>query len=684
MLINNNQKQLGMTIIQDIPTDPDIALLSGEISWVVISFLSNKQDQEFLARCKTRNVSVHDVIKVHDAVENYSPKARTRYSEFISNWPIDTLINGVSFKQKFSYKHEISYWWLTDASVKQNESSLTFDYLCHLELINSTMNMSYSKCVYIGHDNLLSLLVFRLCEKHNIHFISLNLPRVKTHLSVIHGILSRFWFAFKILWIWIFFKVFNFSKPELSSNVIGFYTIYPSTSFLEDSSLNDRNYRQLPEIINNQSDRKALFCVSFHPKNLSHWMTALKSITTRQNANKPNHVFIESFLTFNDVIVVLMNLVFVSKYIMLHKYNATFRRSFEYLEIDIYELIGLEQARSLLGNQLPDSIILARLTERSLNKYPMTHLICFLELYPSARAIYYGASKSKTSIKTVAYQHASINSMKLWYSYSEKEIVRSHSKPDKFISSMPIPDMYLFQGNLGRSIITESGYPEDRCLVTGSPRYDRLARIRKTIDSHQQITSQQPDNTQKSKAKQVLVVPSLSTSDALELIETTLLAWQQGRSEYDNGIPIQITIKPHPATILSNKLNVLIDKYKCECMSESSEDLYTLILKADVVITSYSTAGEEAIALQTPVICYAGTSVTMSSFLDIHAAPIVHDPEELDNVLKKVISPEDHPLHDPHFITPYQDNWQFLIDQSFYRLDALASDRIISELFRMQ
>ena len=682
MLIDKKQQQLGITIIRDMPTEPDIQLLSTDMSWVVISFLSNSDDRALLEHCKEKNVSIHKVIKVQQIVEKYSLTARTHYRDFISNWPIDTMIGGISFKEKFTYRHEISYWWLTDASVKQNESSLTFDYLCYLELIDSEMNISYSKCVYIGHDSLLSLFIHRLCEKNDIHFTSVNLPKIRIHLSVIHGILSRVWFAFKIFWTWVLFKLFNFRKPVISSNILGFYTIYPSTSSIEDSVLGDRNYRQLPEIINNRSGYKTLFLVSFHPKNLKHWKAALKSIITKQKSNRPNHVFMESFLNISDILLVLMNLVFVSKYLILHKFSSEFRSSFKYLGIDIYELIGLEQARSLLGNQLPDSIILARLTERTLNKYPMTHLLCFLEMYPSARAIYYGASKSKTSIKTVAYQHASINSMKLWYDYSEKEVQHSQDNANNFIFSMPIPDMYFFQGNLGRSVIRGSGYPEDRCLVTGSPRYDTLAQIHKTAESQAATMSRNSSKDLKSKPKQILVVPSLSLPDALELIEATLLAWKEGRSEYDTNIPIQITVKPHPATILSHELKRLTEKYECGCILESSDDLYALLLKADVVITSYSTAGDEAIALEKPVICYSGTGVTMSSFLDIPAAPIVHDPEELDTALKKVISPADHPLYDPNFIVPYRDHRQSLVDEAFYRLDANASDRIISELFR--
>ena len=111
MIIDKNQQQLGLAIIQDMPTDPDIGLLSGSRSWVVISFLTNKEERVFLENCETQNISIHKIIKVRDAVESYSPNTKTHYSEFVSNWPIDTLIQGISFKEKFTYRREISYCW---------------------------------------------------------------------------------------------------------------------------------------------------------------------------------------------------------------------------------------------------------------------------------------------------------------------------------------------------------------------------------------------------------------------------------------------------------------------------------------------------------------------------------------------------------------------------------------------
>ena len=94
---------------------------------------------------------------------------------------------------------------------------------------------------------------------------------------------------------------------------------------------------------------------------------------------------------------------------------------------------------------------------------------------------------------------------------------------------------------------------------------------------------------------------------------------------------------------------------------------------ADVVVTSYSTAGDEAIALGCPVVCYAGLRPSMSSFLDIPAAPVVHDAGELLAALERMID-------DPEYLEAYRSRWPDLIEGSFHRLDAQASHRMLAAL----
>ena len=683
MSIDKAQQRYGIAIIHDIPSDEELHLMSTDVTWEAISFLNQHDEKQLHERCKYKNITINKITRIRDILEKFGLQARKRYTKFMANWPEQTLVDEIPFKEQFTHRGEISYWWLTNASVKQNEVSNTFEYLCYLEIIDSIMSYEHNYCVYTGQDPLLSLLISRICEKYNLEYKTNKHTKVKFNNSLKLGGVSRLWFAVKLMVAWVFFKAFRFSLPEFSSNTVGFYTIYPSTLTLSPNGAKDRNYKQLPELINNRSDASSLFLVSFQPKSIKHWATVLKSALNPRSLPSPNYIFLEQFLQFRDILSVLANLIFVAQYKRLHKNNYNFLNSFKYLGINVYELIGPEQSKCLLGNQLPDSITLANLIERCISRYPVKYLICFLELYPSARAIYYGASKGLNTVKTIAYQHASINSMKLWYNYSETELTNRNDKVGTFINGMPIPDAYFFQGQLGQNIIVDSGYPLDRSVITGSPRYDNLAQRENNIDTKQLSRSGHcKHEPNKSTTVRILIVPSLSLSDSLGLIEAVLQAWKRSHKYYEKTIPIEMIIKPHPSVTLTNEILNLSDRYNCGCISESLDDLYDLILNANIVITSYSTAGEEAIALKTPVICYSGTKVTISSFIDIPAAPIAHDSEELDDMIKKIIDTEGNPFHDPNFIEQYKTHWPRLVDNAFYKLDARASERMIAELFK--
>ena len=683
MNIDKTQQAYGIAIIADTPSDEVLHQMSIGVRWDAISFLNQHEEKRLQERCTHKNIIINKITRVTDILEKSALQARERYTEFMADWPAQTLVDERPFKEKFTHRGEISYWWLTNASVKQNEFSNTFEYLCYLEIIDSMMSYDHDYCVYTGQDALLSLLISRICVKYHLEYITNNHTKLKSNNPLQSGFVSRLWFSTKIMVAWMFFKMFRCRLQEFHSNTVGFYTIYPGTLSLSASGPKDRNYKQLPELINKRSDARSLFMVSFQPKSIKHWTTVLKSMLKRSGQTGPDYIFLEQFLKFRDILTVLANLTFVARYKCLHKYNYNFQNAFEYLGINIYELIGPEQSRCLLGNQLPDSITLANLIERCLNRYPVKYLMCFLELYPSARAIYYGASKSMKPVKTIAYQHASINSMKLWYNYSKDELTNINDNVGPFINAMPIPDTYFFQGQLGQNIIVDSGYPLDRSVITGSPRYDNLAQRKNSLNTQELAPNDHfEDKPSKPTPVQILIVPSLSLSDSLSLIEACLIAWKRSHEYYSQTVPIEMIIKPHPSVTLTKEILNLSNRYDCNCISESLDDLYDLIINSEIVITSYSTAGEEAIALETPVICYSGNKATISSFMDIPAAPIAHDAEELDDMVKKFIDTEGNPFYDPHFINKYKMHWPTLVDNAFYKLDARASERMISELFK--
>ena len=207
-----------------------------------------------------------------------------------------------------------------------------------------------------------------------------------------------------------------------------------------------------------------------------------------------------------------------------------------------------------------------------------------------------------------------------------------------------------------------SGYPTNRCCLTGSARYAELAVLVQDNAPSESCT----EDTRDAEVTRVLVIPSLSTHDAQGLIGVTAQACGED-GQYT------ILVKPHPHSPVDQYVENARDRYKLKDVRMVSGNIHTLIREADVIITSYSTAGDEAIALGRPVICYSGLSPCMASFLDIEAAPIVHSADELRRSLWNM-------LHDPAYRRKYQDRWASLVEGSFYSLDGKASERIVEAL----
>jgi len=63
----------------------------------------------------------------------------------------------------------------------------------------------------------------------------------------------------------------------------------------------------------------------------------------------------------------------------------------------------------------------------------------------------------------------------------------------------------------------------------------------------------------------------------------------------------------------------------------SDDNIPSIDMRADVLVTSYSTTADEAIALNCPAISIdTGALVDMSTFFDIKAAPSVNDPKRIE------------------------------------------------------
>ncbi|MDD5005989.1 MAG: CDP-glycerol glycerophosphotransferase family protein [Candidatus Omnitrophica bacterium] len=522
------------------------------------------------------------------------------YLRFIANWPNQFRYKGENFKELFTINGDFSLWWLTEMQKKDPECSPVFENLCRLEKGDKP------KKSYYGFKNSLAY-----------YFLS----RVKFLIYM----------SLKIL----IFSIFIRNRNE--KEYILFVSLYPNNLRSNNYGLVDRYYLNLPGQVENNLGIKTSY-VSFYYKSVTKLLKEIRRLRYEKI------IFYESYLSFADIISAF-SLSHLIKYIFLERKKG-FKDSFNFKGKNVFDLFRDELRISFIGSGIPEGVLLSKAIERIVKQCDAKAIISFLEMYPYSRALYYGAKKGCPAVKTVAYQHATITSNKLMYVYSPSEI----SLDSIYIEGMPIPDYFIFQGKLGRDILIRSGYPENRCFLTGSPRFDGLIGLKK-----EKIEINLPINK-----KIVLVATSFTENDTREIIK---IVFETAKRRDD----CMFVFKAHHNCPVES----MIKKYDFKNFIISDEDIHQLILRSDVLVTSYSMSADEAIALDCPSICIdTGVLIDMSSFFEIEAAPIVNDPDGLNSALNMI-------FYQPEKLRSFKERWPELIEASFYKVDGKAEERFI-------
>ena len=636
-------------------------------SCVLLSFVDSEIEDQFLTQCSARNIAVHSVVRAAQHMDAASLVARDKYSSFIATWPERFRKGGKNFKERFTHKGEISFWWLGSASAKQNEVYKGFDCLCHLEVVQKVLRQrQFEGCLLLSDDPIMAGLLRECCERDRLAFESL-LPsrRVRqwspSTLSALWRRLSLIgWFALELAFLKTILRA---TKRLWTSPLTAFLSLYPGPLEIRNGQVYDRMYRDVAERVAQDVSQHPVFLCWFQGRGLS----SLRRLYADRHTLRGHQriLLLNSYLTFSDIWLAVRNLEFFARFSWLERFDRDFRKSFVYDGINIYQLLGPEVRRQFLVNEVPYHLIVGRAVERAVKAQPVQRLVSFLELYPFSRAVYSGAKRADPAVTTVAYQHANITKMRLWYTYRPEEVLPRGSD-GMYVDTMPIPDWYMFQGPIGMEILKASGYPAERCLLTGSPRYDDLGdRVQKGLINGS-ISAEGFRTSGGEGMKRVVVTPAQPPADALELIEVTLKACRQ-RDD------CCLLVKLHPDCHVEACIEVLQEKYGFAHIQVVQDSIHDLIEGADVVVTNYSTTGDEAIALGRPVICYTGLRPCVATYLDLAAAPVVHDTDEMGEAIERM-------LHDEEYRQSYWLRREELIEGSFYRLDGRAKDRMVEAL----
>lgn len=530
---------------------------------------------------------------------------KKKYLDFISGWPTRFRYKGKNFKELFVWDNGLSLWWLSETQKKDPEASPVFENLCRLEKGQSP------KMARRGFkDTILGYFLARL------------------------GFL--FYMSFKIL----IFKLC--SKRDKASwkngDFLLFCTLYGVILKDKEGRLKDRNFLNLPEEIENELKIRTRY-VSFYSGSILKLLGDVKRLRTDRV------IFCEQFLGFWDLLRAF-DFPAIFRYVSIEK-KKNFRDSFWFDGGNVFSLFQNELRGSFLGRGIFEWVLASLAFRKILKKYKSRAIISFLEMYPYSRAVYYAVKKDFKEIPTIAYQHASITPMKLWYAYSPQEI----SLDGDYINRMPIPDYFFFNGSMGREILAESGYPENRCFLVGSLRLDEAVK-----ENNNRINIHLPQGK-----KRVIIATTYTPKDARKIIDIVFEAFKD-REEYF------LIFKAHA----NYPVDSLLGKYNFKNYIISEDNIYSLIRNADVLITSYSTTAEEAIALGCPVVeIDTGMLIDMSALFAIGAARIVRDAGQLNSALDILFSRGDG-------IAAQKASWPSLIEKSFYKLDGKSKERFIN------
>lgn len=525
---------------------------------------------------------------------------KEKYLDFISSWPQRFRYKGKNFKELFTFNRDFSLWWLTEMQKKDPEISSVFENLCRLESGLKPKKM----------------------------------PRGFKSSSLGH-VFSRFYFLCRIFIKMTIFRLF-FRKEIISDEkVVLFASLYLQTLKDRNGKLRDRYYLDLPDALTKDCGFTVRY-VSFY------YGSVIRLLGEIPQAKKNRIIFCENYLRFSDLFRA-WDIKTIARFIFLKKKEG-FQDSFNFNGHDISASFKSELSGSLIGRGCAEWVLLSIAMERIARKYQPKGIISFLEMYPYSRALYYGVKKGYPAIKTFAYQHANISPLKLWYTYRPDEL----SFENSFINGMPIPDYFLFSGKMGKQILMDSGYPEERCFLAGSLRSDRFFYLRK----------EQVMTPLSKEGKNILVATTYSKPDTERLIGIINEAAKKRSDDL-------FIIKAHPQF----PVNKILAHNGPKNIVLSYDDTYQLVQRVDCLLTSYSTVADEAIALSCPVICIdTGALIDMSSFFTIAAAPVVTTALALDSWLEKL-------FYHPEEFRRFKEKWPVLIEASFYKLDGRAKER---------
>ncbi|WP_350293401.1 hypothetical protein [uncultured Croceitalea sp.] len=321
---------------------------------------------------------------------------------------------------------------------------------------------------------------------------------------------------------------------------------------------------------------------------------------------------------------------FIYKYLSVLSYLAALPKYLKVLINSRKTIIALANefkiSPTLLSLNLLDTLFVLCTVKGLLKKENHTkNIILNTDVHKISRAIVLQARTN--NIRTFVIQHGSTV---LEYGY------------------LPVSSDYMLAwGELSSNWFLERDTPLEKLKVLGTPKMDFLQNFTINKEPHHD------------EVKNILIIVNPIGDENVNIFLRTIL-------DSDIHKTFQLTIKLHPSSFDNRDL---VEKHfgNTKAIILKNENTQNLIYETDVVITSTSTVGNEAIAFFKPLI-----QISIKNFnitMDYEIYNCCHKISTSEK-LKKLIG-------DKGKIYSKLTNYNNFIENYFYRLDGLASKRIM-------
>ncbi len=624
------------------------------------SFLFIKKN-EYIQNQILENNNI-SVISVGDNYDELLDRSRDNIINYFEKIPhnIFKAKNGPShsFHSLFSYKG-LSAWWLMGFSNKAPEGGGCINRLFQIDIIDYYLNRNYYDCgVIISDEAGFENCVKNLFIKHKISCGNEPVVSLRKDFYYAPFYIKRIIILLKLIAVKLFtllFMLFIKTNSDNANNTavnkICFHSWFPAHWInINGKDYCDKYYADLIKYIFQNSKKIKpfyLFKLMSYDSNFKDFYKNFTKVFTIG----AEFDFIERYLPVWPMAKLLLTPFDILRYAECEK-NIEFINNFKYCGINIFDLVRSELRISYFYN-FPYHAAVTEATHNYFNNNTDVKVfITFLELYSYSRGVYDRLSKFER-LKTIAFQHSTITKYNLHYNYDISEI----DALNKF--KLPLPDFFILSGKVPGNTLRNFGVPENSIKISGSPRYEFINQY---IDKKSSIIKSSQNKT-------VLLATVGEREDTMQLVKLVL--------EAISGQPkIDLIIKTHPMCNIKNEIKTCISNdYKNICYEFNDDYIYETIIKSDLLITSNSMTGLEALVLGTDIVLYGDP-------FKINISPLAESLEFKDKIcysddgfidaIKKAIDKKAEP-HDPQKI-------KRLISNFYYKLDGRVNKRILKIL----